>query len=458
MNGQDSNNQLNQNNLNDGSNPTVLGGLTPDNQTPLPEKTEVNNVPPVNPSLNESTPSFSTGVPPMNEPVMLDNDAQTNPTNEETESSTEAVLQPIPGTNPVNTPTVGLDPNNLNGNSNGFVEPNKVENIGTVPPPKENEKHPMKKVLFVLLILVLIAGVALGVYYYLSISQKSKITITPKNDPTLISIGDKVSTSVVDYVTISGTDSKNCSVDVSKVNSKEAGEYEYTVTCGIEKGKNKEYIGKVKVGDGSAPEVVTNIVYKKVGSTELSVDDFIKSCTDASGCNVEFEGYQEVLEKLATVGGPYEVAIKATDGENNSATINGELYVVPFDFQLYYACSSQSEESEAGPNKTVVDKLAFGRNENNTVAYLNVGRREYKYEFNDEALYKEAVGQKGTTISYNVITGLAKYDDENLILTISTDLPYATLKSEITGNFPTTLSEFDTYYKNKGYSCSPTLE
>ena len=50
--------------------------------------------------------------------------------------------------------------------------------------------------------------------------------------------------------------------------------------------------------------------------------------------------------------------------------------------------------------------------------------------------------------------GTAKYDDANKTLTISSDLPLATLNSENNGEFPVNFSDFRNLYTNKGYQCS----
>ncbi|MEG0977532.1 MAG: hypothetical protein RSF02_03150, partial [Bacilli bacterium] len=155
MNGQNSNN------LNNGIglDPTSLGSIEPvESLEPTPQVQPVQNVQPVQPA----------------QPVQQTGNSGTN--------GQPYMAQPIPGT--TNEQTV---------NSNGFVEPNKVENIGTVPPPVTNnnkkKQKPINKVLFIILIVVLICGVAYGIYYYLSVS-KPKVSVKMK--PLVVNVDEKL--------------------------------------------------------------------------------------------------------------------------------------------------------------------------------------------------------------------------------------------------------------------------
>ena len=158
---------------------------------------------------------------------------------------TEPVARPIPGTEGL----PNADVNNLMGGTVGvgttnfgtpnMVNPTKVENIGVVPPSDGNEKKkkPMNKFLFILLIVVLIAGVAFGVYYFLNIS-KNNVKLTTKE--ITIGIGEAVPDDVKSYTTSISGNTNLCSVNIRNVNPLAIGEYPVTITC-----NNKTYETKV---------------------------------------------------------------------------------------------------------------------------------------------------------------------------------------------------------------------
>ena len=78
-----------------------------------------------------------------------------------------------------------------------------------------------------------------------------------------------------------------------------------------------------------------------------------------------------------------------------------------------------------------------------------------KYTFENQADYEEIVKDKADTITFDGVTGLARYNDKNLTLEISTDLSLDTLKSENNGEFPTSYQEIQAIYKDtKGYTPS----
>ena len=361
---------------------------------------------------------------------------------------TEPVARPIPGTEGL----PNADVNNLMGGTVGvgttnfgtpnMVNPTKVENIGVVPPANENEKKkkPMNKFLFILLIVVLIAGVAFGVYYFLNIS-KNNVKLTTKE--ITIGIGETIPDDVKSYASSISGNTNLCSVNIRNVNPLAIGEYKVTITC-----NNKTYETKVIVGDKTAPQVELNTVFKKVG-TSVKVEDFVKSCTDPSNCKTSFFNTDEVNNYLQTVGGPYNVQIVAEDDNGNKETYVTELYVTSDDIFLFLGCTSNEEEVlNYNAKKVTSDIFAISRNE---FAFLNVARRDYIYTFSDEAEYKQVIGNKNVTITFDNVTGYALYDDENKQLTIATDLSMDTLNSENNNAFPTNYSDIQELYKNKGY-------
>ncbi len=368
-------------------------------------------------------------------------------------SVSEPVARPIPGTegNPNNNltgNTVGTGVP-LSGNINNFTDAKKTDNIGMVPPPNnekpKKEKKPMNKTLFVVIIIVLIALVAFGVYYLLTLSSKVKL----ETKEVTVGVGEALSDNIDDYVTVTKGDKSSCKLSTKNVNSGEIGEYTYSVTCG-----DDVYTGKVIVKDMDAPKVSLNIVFKAVGDT-VTVDDFVESCTDSSECKTTFVNEETVKNYLATAGGPYKVEISAVDNSDNSITYDGSLYVTEYPIALYYNCSGTEEQvSSYQATKTINDVLPMGRGTDLNWYYLNVSLREYIYVFTSKDEYEEVTKNKESSISFDGNTGFARYDDDNLTLTIVTDLAKETLNSEAAGAPINTYTDIYQLYTSKGYMCS----
>ncbi len=422
MNGQDPN-------LNNGLGGQTLGMANP-NVVP---NTAENPVP--NPSVVPNT-----AVNPVPNPMPLENNSQVDSLGT---MPSEPVARPIPGTE-------GLMPNNINdnnftplGNVNGFTNSSKMENIGAMPPQGEKPKKKGKigKILFVLLIILLMCGVAFGVYYFLSISNK--ITVTTKT--VSIGIGETVPDNVKEFVTVTKGNIDSCSVNTKNVDPNIIGEYEVTVTCG-----DDTYKTKIVVSDKNAPKVDLKIAFKTINST-VSVFDFVTLCIDETECSeLAFADETKVNEYLTTPGGPYEVVIEAKDKYENKASYTTFLYVTASEINLFANFVSPEETlTDYKAKKTVTDVFAIG----GSLEFLNVARRDYKYVFEDETAYNEVVKEKNDTITFDGTTGLAIYDDEKLTLTISNDLSLETLKSENNGAFPITYQEIQVIYKDtKGYT------
>ncbi len=368
--------------------------------------------------------------------------------------SNEPAPQVIPGTeseyqaSSLTNDTVGVGAQTLgtlNVNSNGFVEPNKVENIGAVPPSENsnNKKKKISKPLFVVIIILLICLVAFGVYYFLKISS---VKVTLKDVE--LNLGDTLSDNIDDYATISGGKKDSCSLVLPDVNSNEIGEYDYKIVC-----DNKTFTGKITINDIEAPYVLLKPVYVEMNST-IDANDFVEKCEDISECNVSFENSDIVEGYLTSAGGPYKVKLVVSDKYNNSVNIEGELYVSGSEIRYFTSCSSNTSElSNYNATKKVTDILPLGYVDAG-LSYIGFSRRVYTYVFNDKNEYNEVVKDKNYLINFDGVNGLAYYDDANLTLQISVDLSIDTLNSEFGGTFPMSYSSFNTYYKENGYSCS----
>lgn len=443
--------------------PNVLG--TPqtggENINPTPvinQNTGVNTQPQslqesITPNANQSiTPSSPT--PQVNSTPNTSNVASSE-TLTNTPTPTEAVATPIPGTEnnsnmPSNSGGIGADPSGITlGNAGGtYVEPTKIEDIGAVPPKQEKPKRPMNKVLFVIIIVVLIAGVAFGLYYYLNMSS-NKVNVTLKD--VTINLGDTVSDNINDYATVTGGGADSCNLNNNNINANAIGDYNFTIICG-----DDTYSGTVHVVDKTPPKAQLNVVYKVVGDTTISVDDFIKTCTDSSNCMYSFADEEAVQGYLATPGGPYNIEIKLSDDAKNSKPVNAVLYVAPYDITAITECLSPETSIEGyDGTMTISDNLLIGSSTEG-LNYMGISRRIYTYTFANEEDYLSVIGEKEEVITFNNHTGLASYDDEKYILTISEDLPKSMLDLEAGGTFDASYGGFKTnYYENTlGYTCT----
>ncbi len=335
-------------------------------------------------------------------------------------------------------------------NTNGFAEPIKVESIGSIPPentmPADSgkAKKPLNKVVFVIIIVVLIAAVAFGVYYFLSVSSGPRVSLKSVT----IGVGESLSDDVADYADISGDTDNTCVLNTRNVDTSTIGEYSFTITCG-----DDVYTGTLNVSDVSAPVVALNTVYKAIGST-VDISDFVESCTDPSDCTVSFVDESAINDYLSTAGGPYDVEINVSDSVGNEAVVVAQLYVTAYSIRWFWVWSTTSEEVTGyQATKTTSDYLPIGYIDIGTeLAYLGVSQRIYTYVFTDSEEYYSVVGDKETTIDFDGISGYASYSDEDLTFQIKTDLSSSTLNQEAGGSFPTYYASIRTYYESLGYT------
>lgn len=357
----------------------------------------------------------------------------------------EPVAKPIPGTengqefSNLTGNTIGVGGNYNQNTINNFASTTQA-NIGQMPPSNTTPKKEKKfnKVLFVVLILVLMAGIAFFVYYFLNISNKVKLSVKDVN----LNLGDIVPSDVQSYAIVQRGDVSSCSVNTRGVDTKTIGKYKVVIACGKD-----TYEVNVNVSDISAPKATLNAIFRPVGS-EVVVEDFVSSCIDPSNCVTEIENMDEVNTYLETAGGPYKVKILAKDDLDNQTTYETDLYVTDGDIYLYLNCVSEEVDyPNFNAKKTVSDYLPIKLEE---FKFFQVARRDYIYTFNTIEDFNAAVGGKDTIITFDSITGLASYDEEEKTLRISTDLSMDTLSKENNGVLPTNYTEVQTMYTSKG--------
>lgn len=437
MNGQNpdlnngTNNELNGTTLG----PISLGAVQNNPNMATPDPVQIPNVVPNNTPNPTQMPNSNPGASPQ-----VENLNSTPPVN-------NPVAQPIPGTESLMPGNKAEANNNFatDNNINNFSNFNKNQNIGMIPPQniEPKKKKTLGKILFVILIIILIIGVAFGVYYFLNISNNT-VKLTPKN--VSVGLGETIPDNIKEYAIITKGNASICNVNTRNVNTTLAGEYEVTITCG-----KSVYKTKVIVSDKKAPDAKLNLLFRTVNST-LTVDDFIKSCSDPSNCKTSFVDESKVNEYLKTPGGPYEIEIAAEDDLGNKAIYKTTLYVTsdPITGFVYFT-SPETTLTDYKAKKIINDIFPI----NQYLTFLNVARRDYKYTFENAKVYEEVIGNKENIITFDGVTGIAKYNDKELSLEISTDLSITTLNNENNGSFPTSYPDIQTIYKDtKGYAFS----
>ena len=442
------NNGSNMMNPNGVPNPTPIPnnqGFAPQNPTPIPNPTPM---PEQNVGTGYTENSNPTPIPPVQENINLQPAgmveqmpaAPQNNVAEPLEATTlnaQTVMNPTPNTmtspqdntmNAMNQPVQNM----MNNNPIGMSSPNPNNNIGMmggvpVPPPipeepqNKGKKKPINTPLLIILIVVLVAAIGFGVYYFLTASKTTAqpITITPRL--TELELGSEIGTDASFYAQITGTASSNCTVDTN-LDTTKVGTYEYTVTC-AGRSSNKQTI---EVKDTTAPQVEVKDVIVVPG-TEVVADDFIDTVNDAS--EVTFTLDDEVD---TSTEGEFEVSITASDEYENTTTVTANLVVTAEAPQSYMYCEG-AENAETSTNATA--QYRFGINSQGT---LYNSQKIITYEFADEAEYSAAATEIEEKGSYNGYEGQIFMDDTNYMIIITVDMEESELDTEFNlDTFPT---------------------
>jgi len=423
------------NDTNNNLNGTVLGSVNNSNANPVSnDNIEMLDfgVPSNNGITNENTNTYN------NQNVNTDNEL----------AATNIVEQPMPQVEPAYTSLQSINPAPMPGFEDSSV-------IGTTPPISlEPEKQPKKKktnkVLFIILVLIVLAGVGFGTYYVLNftdiLNKESEIKINVKDLE--INLGDKLSDDISDYAKISGTDEKNCSVDKTDINNNEVGEYKFTVTCGKEESE-----GKVVVVDNKKNEVNTKIVYKVIGE-ELKVEEFIEDLN--ADYKYEFVDNDNIQSYL-NAEGTYEVKIKISDKNKKENEISAKLVVLKYAIKGFLTCSSNGqniEDSSAVITHSI--KSAISKNELNENIFGKVAYEIYSYKYSDETEYANLLAEYRSQgkITINNVSGKTEFNDETLTITISNDKELSELNSQYGESNFEKYSTIKSYFEStKGYSC-----
>jgi len=444
------------NDTNNNLNGTVLGNV---NNNPLPNDTietldgSINSTIINNQVMNNSAvePMASTVNPEINQNV---NNQVLN--NSVLQGQSDGIVKEMPQPSVIQTPQVEpayTNPQMINPAPNpGFENSNT---IGTTPPislePEKSPKKKTNKVGFIILVLIILAGVGFGTYYvlnYTDLLNKEKINIVTKD--LNINIGDNLSTLIGDYATITGTDSKNCSLDTSQVDISKEGIYQYKVTCGV-----MIKTGNLTVIDNTELVVETKTVYK-VKTDILEAKEF--ALEEDNNLTYEFVDQNQVDTIFDGDYGTYTVRIKVSNQNNKTTEFDGTLVLMEYPIKGYLMCSSKEQNIEGlNATMTVTEKFAIVDDGNNGNLYGNVAEEIHSFKFSDETEYTTYLAsyKSENRITINNITGDTSFNDEELLIIISNDRDNELVAQEYGLDVLRNYSTLKNHFTNiLGYTCT----
>lgn len=327
--------------------------------------------------------------------------------------------------------------------------------IGTVPPitdipavnnviaepaiPEGPKKKGMNKTLFVVIIIVALCAVGGGVYILLN-----KTNSKPQVSTKLVKIeaGSVVSTDINDYAVFNNVDSSTCNFDTSEITDTKAvgTEYKFIITCG-----NKSYQGKAKIVDTTAPDVTLREVNVAINE-DVTAEDFIADCKDATKCSYIFKDETKLKEYL-NAAASYHVPIIVKDEAGNEKEVTGILNVSENVSSLAVICKktfdSYEEEMRLG---LIEEDYSFNRST----------KRIYTFKFSTKEDYEKLKNENKDKqeMTYLDIVGSPNFDDDNLTLTLTKKVAYSDLVNEVGLEIPSSYGELKQFFENKEYSCS----
>ncbi len=352
------------------------------------------------------------------------------------EIGTDPTMVDVIETLDVPVPEKKIEPKNENKQNNNDKKPEKKGSF-------------IKNLLFIILVLALMGGVAFGVYYYLRLARNNEnnVNVTPAFNLNKMQIneGDEIPQSLSEYGDFSKIDISNCKLDTSEVKNNVPGNYTYYVMCNGSK-YSESFVVKSKDGSDEpiAPTVtkrlnVTTYFNYTIKGEQLNIERLISSDDNLT---FEFANKEKYKEDMYNIG-LQKVEIKAVDLENNENTYYAFVYVINEEPKMKFKCVS--------PNNSLIDEIIFNKNKEN----MNNSVRMYEYTYNDTEYSNIIETINNGTIKINENEGNAILDYQNKKITILKDLPKETLDSEYGGSFPTTYSEVSNYYRNSlKYTCS----
>lgn len=410
-----------------------------------------------NQALNVPNPPAPVN-PIVNEEEVLDT-LDANPVNNEIPMETPINEVPMQEVNsvPVLEPVAPVSPEPISYDIPEVIDSTPIFNdIGTVPPipngpivetpiipqggselnPKEKKKG-MNKTLFVVIILLLLCAVGGGVYVILHKANFGTAPVVTKN--VKIEIGSDISTNIKDYAVINKKN-LSCSLDTSDITDTNQlnAKYQFHINCG-----DKSYVGHATIVDTVAPVVQLQEVTIGLNGT-LNPEDFIVECEDATKCSYEFKDSVKVSEYIKEASS-YHVSLIIKDEGGNKTEATGTLIVTESAISsISLSCSKSSDNYEEIYQFGLNKEMAFDKNVVHRYTFNFDNKEDYDQLKNDNQDKKE--------MTYQNITGVPSFNDDDKTLVISIKVDYDEIKKEVNSDEPS-VGDLKGYYQDKDYVC-----
>lgn len=463
------NQNLNNNNI-ESLNTTPISTPIPNNNvvTPAPNNNQVVNQIPnqnfnstenmvTNPNVqNPNMANMNTYNPVNNGSINLQPAGIVPPNNNDLNNN---IVEPLQATS-LNSQTVMNPNNNMNnsmnyGQPNNFNQPinnpnNNIGMMGGVPippsipeePKSKKNRKPINTPLLIILVVVLIACVGFGIYYFLTTSKSKTPAITITPILTNVELGKEIANDPSLYAKITGVSVSSCTVNTN-LNSSKVGTYEYTVTCG-----NKTSPAQTVVVEDTTPPIVETKEVIVVPNTPVTAEDFILNVEDASydlkddttKPTIEFEDGETVDTSSE---GEQNLSIVVSDVYENEIAVKVKLTVSNNAPQEYMYCETTlNTEVNATANAT----YRFGIT---SLGELYNSKKVITYEFEDEETYNNAVKEIEETGKYDNYEGSVFMDEQSYTITITIDLTNDDLLKDFDlDSFPTSEGDIEALFTN----------
>ena len=310
----------------------------------------------------------------------------------------------------------------------------------TTPNPDKKPHATLKKIIFAVVVLLLMAGVAFGLYFYLSLGNKKKDTF--KLNDVQIYTGQTISNNINDYGTFTSVDVASCLINgLDGVDTTTPGTYNYSVTCGKVKKS-----AKIEVLPLENVNFSTNILYK-------TVDD-VPAASEFINTEKEYEYLTDEMKLknyTKSKGGPYGIGVTVSHQSGTERVGYGVLYIVATVPSMDLSCTNNVID-KTKYEYSITDYFIFDENRKD----LGSSLRLYNYKYKElEDFENVLLSVDNNKISIDNKEGYFIMDTNELTISIVSKLEKETLKKDYDGDFPTTYTAINSYYTNtKNYNCS----
>lgn len=340
-----------------------------------------------------------------------------------------------------------------------------IENFqtyGTIPPNNDNEVKYVKnkngnKTLFVLIVIILLFGVGFGTYYILKYTDllNKPVKITVKD--VKVNVNTELPVDLNSYATIENVSPSDCKVlnalyePLSEiVDIEKEGTYTFIVVCNVNNEEYKER-GVLTVVDNTELIVETRSVYK-TKDEEITAREFIVD--ENEDYNVEFVSESELSDAIAKGSGLYDLKIRVSNGKKTTEVI-GKLTIMDYKIKGYLTCYSKKQNVGVSSTHFVLEeKFAIVADNNN--GFGGISEETYTYTFSDEIEYSRYLEdyKRNGEITINNTSGAAKFDDNNLTITITREREKSEVISAYGEDVMKNYGSIRNYFTNTlGYTC-----